>query len=351
MESSLGLSRGHHRPSQRETSSVSKVATTRRVTHVIGRSSELTDFLFEELQALDDVRVIPHPLPVRRPWSNVLRALEVYLFPWLPRSLYFDAAYIAQLRRIGPNDKVLFFALDNRKDLQIVRKFIAARELAVWLWNPIQSFRCNALSQGWFLRWLRNAGIRAYTFDPADARDFGIGLTPQVFRHVAPETIAAEDTSSSPRSDVYFVGADKGRLSELRALESTLQHAGLSTHFHVVADKRRRYSADERAWLRTDQLRYHDNLSQVKRSRAILEILQSGQSGTTLRYVEALFLDRKLITNNRAIREAPGYDPSRFFILGEDDLAGIREFIERPPRPVCPRVLARHAIGSWLRQF
>ncbi len=322
----------------------------RQVVHVIGRSSELTDFLFEELLALDDVRVIQHPSPARRPWSNLLRGLEVYLLPWLQRSLIFDATYIAQLRRIRPNDKVLFFALDNRKDLQIARKFIASRELAVWLWNPIQSFRRSALSQGWFLRWLRHAGIRAYTFDPIDARDFGIGLTPQVFRHVAPQADAAEDASAT-LTDVYFVGADKGRLRELRSLESTLQEAGLSTHFHVVAGKRRRYAAEERAWLRTDQLTYHDNLSQVKRSRAILELLQSGQSGATLRYVEALFLDRKLITNNRAIREAPGYDPSRFFILGEDDLAGIREFIERPPRPVCPRVLARHAIGSWVRQF
>ena len=321
-------------------------ARARCVTHVIGRSSELTDFLFEELRALDDVRVIAHPYPPRRPWRNVLKAVDAYLLPRTSRSFYFGADYVEQLRRIGPDDKVLFFTIDNRKDLQIIRKFIAARELAVWLWNPIRSFRSSAPSRWWFLRWLRRAGIRAYTFDPRDARDFGLELTPQVFRHMA-----AEPDADAPRTDVYFVGADKGRLAELRAIEARLQRAGLSTHFHVVGDRGKRYDADERRWLRSEQLSYRENLDRVRRSRAVLEILQTCQSGATLRYVEALFLDRKLITNNRAIREAPGYDPSRFFILGEDDLAGLRAFVETPARPVCPRVLARHAIGTWLRQF
>jgi len=316
---------------------------------VIGRSSELTDFLFEELGALEDVRVIEHPFPTKRPWSNLLRAIEVYVLPRMSRSLYFDSGYIEQLRRIRPHDRVLFFTIDNRKDLQLIRKFIAARELAVWLWNPIRSIRCNALSRWWFLRWLRRAGIRCYTFDPRDAGDFGIGLTPQVFRHVPLETAGAPD--ASPHPDVYFVGADKGRLGELRALESTLQGAGLSTQFHVVGDKRKRYSADECCWLQTRELGYRENLDHVKRARAVLEFLQPSQSGATLRYVEALFLDRKLITNNRAVRGAPGYDPSRFFILGEDDLAGIRQFIDCPLRPVSPQVLALHSIGSWVRQF
>lgn len=323
-------------------------AAPRGVLHVIGRSSELTDFLFEELSALADVRVITHPQPARRPWRSLLRAVEVYLLPWLPRSLCFDADYIARLRRIGPEDRVLFFAIDNRKDLQLVRKFIAARQIAAWFWNPIPSFRGHALSRWWFLHWLQRAGIRAYTFDPRDASEFGIGLTPQVFRHVKQD---ADDGPARPRTDVYFVGADKGRLRQLRDLESTLQAAGLSTLFHVVGDKRGRYDAEARAWLRREQISYLENLNQVQRSHAVLELLQSAQSGPTLRYVEALFLNRKLITNNRAILDAPGYDPSRHFILGVDDMAGLRRFLQRPLHPPSPGVLARHAIGSWLRHF
>jgi hypothetical protein len=320
------------------------------VTHVIVPSYPLTDFLFAGLRPAADVRTIEHPLRPRRPLSNLLRAAEVYLLPWLRRSLYLDPGYVARLRSIQPEDIVLFFAIENRKDLQLIRKFVGSRRQVVWLWNPISRTRGMGLSRRWYLHWLRRSGMRAYTFDPDDARDGGIGLAPQVYRQLSDFAEQAAG-GAAPARDVFFLGADKGRLPQLRALKEALRDAGLSTHFHVIADKRGHYTAEERACLATQALPYAENLRQVARSRAVLELLQSCQSGPTIRSMEALFLNRKLITNNAALRTNALYHPSRVFILGEDDLADIRRFMDSPMAPLDPSVLEPHEIEHWIRQF
>ena len=310
----------------------------------------LTDFLFAHMHELEDVKIIEHPLRPRRWFDNLLRSAEVYLLPWWKGSLFFDEAFTAQFTDIRPEDTVLFFAVENRKDLQIMRKFIRTSRQHVWLWNPIATYRGGALSRRWYLHWLRRSGMHAYTFDPADAREGGIRLVRQVYRHVTAEELADGPGDAAP-VDVYFLGIDKGRLPALRQLQAGFERDGLTTRFHVIADKRESYSDDDSAWLSPQWLSYRENLRQVVRSRALLELLQSSGSGPTIRCLEAAFLGRKLITDNRTMRHSDLYHPSRIFILGEDDLAGLKAFLDAPLLPVDERVLEGYDLAHWIRQF
>ena len=322
----------------------------RRVIHVIVPRYALTDFLFGQMHGREDIRLIEHPMHRRGGLAAVLRGLEVYVLPWLRYSLHLDRAYIDRLASIEPEDAVLFFAIENRKDLQLSRKFVGSRRQSLWLWNPIRKFRGNAISRLWYRYWIRWSGMQAYTFDPTDASDNNFRLTDQVYRHPAGDG-AAGAACAVPAQDVYFLGIDKGRLARLQSLESELAQAGLTTHFHVVADCRKRYSDAQRAWLASGWMPYDENLRRVGDSRALLELLQSTQSGPTMRSMEAAFLGRKLITNNRSLRDTPLYHPSRVFILGQDDTAELRHFIDQPMQPLDLAVLRHHDIEHWIRQF
>jgi hypothetical protein len=320
-----------------------------RVMYVIIPSYPLTDFLFERMHAIEDIKLIEHPMRRRR-FGGLLRALDVYALPWWRRSFYFDKSYTEQLARIRPEDSVLFFAIENRKDLQIIRKFISARRQFVWLWNPIEVFRGDGLSQLFYRFWIRRSGMQAFTFNPADARDDGIRLINQVYRQ-AELAGASGQGDETLLHDVYFLGIDKGRLPALQALRIELERAGLTTHFRVIADKRRHYSDEDRNQLATEWLPYKENLRIVRDSRALLELLQSTQNGPTIRSMEAAFFNKKLITNNQAMRQSPLYHPSRIFILGQDDMATLGDFIGSPLEPVPGSVLQAHDIEHWIRQF
>ena len=73
---------------------------------------------------------------------------------------------------------------------------------------------------------------------------------------------------------------------------------------------------------------YEEVLGGVLRSKVILEILQEGQSGPSLRYYEAVCYNKKLLSNNPNIVHFPYYDSRymRYFSSPEDiDIAWITE--------------------------
>ena len=55
-----------------------------------------------------------------------------------------------------------------------------------------------------------------------------------------------------------------------------------------------------------------------------------GEAGVTQRDMESVFDGVKCITNNKNIRNFELYHPSRFFILGEDDLSDLKRFLDEP---------------------
>ena len=61
-------------------------------------------------------------------------------------------------------------------------------------------------------------------------------------------------------------------------------------------------------------MKYDDYIKLVKRSKAIVEILQDGQAGFSFRTMEALFRRRKLVTTNQNIIHAPFYNENNMFV-------------------------------------
>jgi hypothetical protein len=315
--------------------------------HVFIKKHPLAEHFFEGLDREGDIRIISYPFVKHGRLNSHLRNIEAYLLWWLPHSWCYDAEYLSQLRSIKPDDAVLYFSIENRKTLQLTRKFVRARKQSVWLWDPIRSYRKTALSRWVYKRWLNQAGLKAYTFDPGDAKAYGLELTEQVFRHdpVATDADTARDIS------LYFIGSDKRRLAELIQWKQLFEEKGLSTHFHIVADKRTTYRPQDAPLLTSAWMPYASNIELVRRSKCLLELLQCTQSGPTMRSIEALFFDCKLITNNASIVDCEFYHPSRFFVIGQGLPEDLPAFLQSPAEPVCKELLRKHEIRAWLRKF
>ena len=312
----------------------------------IKKHSLVTHF-FDGLDLGRDVRVVRYPYDRHGRLKSLLRSIEAYLLWWLPCSWCYDGAYLAQLRSIRPEDSVLYFSMENRKTLQILRKFVRARRQSVWLWDPVRSYRKSWPSHLVYKLWLRHSGLEASTFDPADAQELGIELADQVFRHDP----VPEDATVVKDIDLYCLASGKGRLPELVRWKELFEAQGLRTHFHVVADGGQGSSPKGAALVTSDWMSYADNLTLVRRSKCLLEVLQSTQSGPTMRSLEALFHGCKLITSNALIVDCDFYHPSRVFVIGRDRPDDLRAFLETPLEPASAELLRKHELRSWLRQF
>lgn len=130
-----------------------------------------------------------------------------------------------------------------------------------------------------------------------------------------------------PEYDVFYVGKDKNRLQKLRDIESDLQLHGAKTLFYITW---------ERGWQHKDDgihkpfLPYEGVLDYIGKSRAILHLLDGAQNGITLRIQESLIHKVKLITDDKNIIAYDFYTPNNIFILGKDDLNGLRDFLDTP---------------------
>lgn len=127
-----------------------------------------------------------------------------------------------------------------------------------------------------------------YTFDPIDAKKFGIKFKPYFY----PEEYMIDCDEKVPtKQDIFFVGVDKDRLGVIKDLHRMFEQMNLTDRLMVVATPHKKYSRSDEKWL-AKRVPYEKIAENIKQSRAILDIVQSGQSGITLRPMEAMFYNK-----------------------------------------------------------
>lgn len=183
------------------------------------------------------------------------------------------------------------------------------------------NFKCILLNMDSFhASSLTNIGLRpilndkiwekVYTFDKNDALEFG-------FKDI---NLAYFSTSRLPnpnlcsiKSDVFFAGGLKGgRENLIMSLFNALQNHGVKTDFvlNCVTEQqwKDRKHEDKITYLKSCWLPYSEILQRTMNTNCVIEILQQKQASQSVRYFEALYYNKKLLTNNRHIFELPYYD-------------------------------------------
>jgi len=68
----------------------------------------------------------------------------------------------------------------------------------------------------------------------------------------------------------------------------------------------------------------------TERSAAVFDFANHEQSGQTMRMMENLCSGKKIITNNRWVREEPFYSPDRIHVFDDMNFSGVEEFLRVP---------------------
>lgn len=190
-----------------------------------------------------------------------------------------------------------------------------------------------------------DAGIEKWSYDRLDCTEYGMKtMEPSYF------DIYRFDSNDYPNKkyDVLYLGRDKGRLDTILYYKRILESCGLTTYFHICAD---------RSFMRFKKriyrgvLPYKEYLNLMKSSRAILNIAREDQEAITQRELEAVFDNVKCITTNKGIKDWELFDPSRFFVLGEDSIEALNDFMKMPFNPVPENELTQYATDRRLAEM
>jgi len=191
-----------------------------------------------------------------------------------------------------------------------------------------------------------------YSFDPKDVEEYGM----KKFNWYIDDKRLLEYAQIHPKYDVSFIGNDKGRVLELIRLSDIFDRYGITYDYYVLFKE----GLESKMYRnkRTKGFKYGEvSLSTIEyqkrscESKAILEIMQDGQVGTTLRAAESIFLQRKLITDNQYIVNEAFYNKDNVFILGKDKISGLKKFINTPYRVLSKEITDQYTYEYMLRQL
>lgn len=182
--------------------------------------------------------------------------------------------------------------------------------LILYFWNKVKGYDSLYISDRW----------EYITYDYNESKKYGFKYVGGFYTDISIDRVVKSDES------IYFVGVDDGRFCDLRRLEAKLNAIGLLPHFEYVSPM---YAILNKSY--SSRIPYKSVVQTTKSAQAILEWMKPGQSGLTLRTYEAIFYDKKLITNNKDIKRFKFYNSDNIFICDNANEANeIKSFLEKP---------------------
>lgn len=231
--------------------------------------------------------------------------------------------------RIREYETILLFAINGIQDVvrDIQNHTGENQRKIIYFWDPV--FRVSECLNYPFEKW---------SFDKDDCNNHQLYYNSTFyFNSIARE---ASGIQTNEEKGVYFIGLDKGRGKKINELDETFKDKGIITRFMVFRDH-------EKA-----RVSFEENLENLSACKAILDLTQQRQSGLTVRVMESIFLEKKLITNNQLIRDQEFYHPDNIFILGDDNLDDLVTFLSKPYFASHTRPFQDYFdFDSWLKRF
>lgn len=195
----------------------------------------------------------------------------------------------------------------------ILRKPIASKQIIL--------FRNKVNKTNYYILENRNhAGLEICTYNLKDAHKYKMLYQPQCWNKDF-----CSGTHERVVTDLYFVGTAKDRYQDIISIKNEAERQHLVTDFTIVSNHGEPMTT-------RNPIPYTMCLQRMKQSRAILDIVGADNEGLTYRPLEALFLQKKLITNYLGIQHYDFYAPNRknIFLIGVDHLNNLAEFIQTP---------------------
>lgn len=164
--------------------------------------------------------------------------------------------------------------------------------------NPVGTYNYEKLGT------LRDYYDEVITFSEDDAGKYGFKLCRDM-PYRLPEPSGDEQISS----DVFFIGSNKGRYSQLLDIYNKLSDSGLICDFYIC-DVPEKEQVPLPGITYNKRITYDEVLQHTCSSRCVLEVLQKDCNYASIRTMEAMQYRKKLLTTNKYIGKELYYDNS-----------------------------------------
>lgn len=245
--------------------------------------------------------------------------------------------------------ETLFLTLLKEKHPNVKLKF--------WYWNSLLYWEKKCETQEKYIE-VKHTREKIYdeivTYHHEDAEKNNYKYINQFY---SDEIVKNISESHGHKNDLYFCGRDKNRIDLVLKVKEKMNELGLSFKFFLLKDEKKDYSYYEKKEKLSDSLlekgiKYIDMLKDIKGSKVLLDIVEKGESGVTLRVVESLFFEKKLITNNKVIKDLDFYNSKNIFIIEDFNNIEIeKDFFETDYEKIDESIKNKYSLENWIDEI
>lgn len=222
--------------------------------------------------------------------------------------------------------------IKDAKILQRIEENNKDKRLIFYYWNPVTTTIHPKMIPEKYERW---------SYSPDDCRLYEMRYNSTFYF----ECFANKKVDFTDNTDICFIGKDKGRKKVLQKLKQMLEDAGLTTNFYITATHPRFQRVGYQK-----KVSYKESLNITLGSTCILDYYSNPMAGLSLRAMESIFLGRKLITNNKTIKDYDFYHPDNIYMI-ENEQRSLHEFIETPMVEIDENIVKGYLFANWLGRF
>lgn len=303
----------------------------------LGWTAQYEQHFIEYLSRHYNVEYLPSPKGLRRLHRITARVLgRAYQSGW------FGGIY-CRLKKTTEADLLICneVKIDSKINPEIIKAFPGKKVLLVR----------NIVEAPLIDKW-RAEFDAIYSFDREQCDKLGMSYLDQFMPMGYKESAAsAASKEAKPEPTALFIGREKGRGEMLVDLASMLKDCGCGVDFRILADKS---TSIRTPYHIASEVDYYQLLEATLQADVLVEINQQGQSGFTMRVLEAAYYGKKLITNNHFIKESPLYHPHNVLVLGDRETwtaDRFREFLRLPVQSVAPEIIYKYSPDSMLESL
>lgn len=284
-----------------------------------------------------------------RPFNNPLMKAVMRFRPELGGYRLCDHLFARRLERLGRNNYLTILVIQGEgvtaRTLKILRNIYPQAKMVFYTWDSIEN---KPFSK-------KNLSLYDYcsTFDPVDAKKYGLNFRPLFFSDGFDQ-----QPDKTYTYDLSFIGTvHSDRCSIVRALVEKLP-PDTRTFIYLYLQAPWMYDL-RRLFTKTVDRAARDNFRFVPlskdvvqaiffSSRAVLDIEHVNQRGATMRTMEALGSKRKLVTTNKSLRDYDFYNPQNIQIVDRRAPRLDKDFLQTPYQAVPEEIRQKYTMRQWL---
>jgi hypothetical protein len=235
--------------------------------------------------------------------ERIFRRFSYKLFPnfWVGR-------IFRNYRKDDDLTIVLFDSIITNHLCKFIVRHLSKCDVRFWLWNKL----ANSV-----VGYIKESGCKVYSFDEGQCNAHNLKYHSQFLPY---NKRLLHNESERDYEGIVFIGADKGRLSQINIIADRFKSLNLKFTFMVKSDSSTSatFATTSNIHKINSPLSYLEVINKYKSSLAILDLNKEGQEGLTLRPIECLFMKKKLITNNTNIKKYNFYHKNNIFVISDD---------------------------------